>query len=69
MKFETFISLILVDKKVVSTEDELNITDPPYKIELETGILINPFILPKKYRGKVVTPFYENVMKEEIALL
>ena len=46
MKFETFISLILVDKKVVSTEDELNITDPPYKIELETGILINPFILP-----------------------
>ena len=49
MKFETFISLILVDKKVVSTEDELNITDPPYKIELETGILINPFILPKKY--------------------
>ena len=37
MKFETFISLILVDKKVVSTEDELNITDPPYKIELETG--------------------------------
>ena len=53
MKFETFISLILVDKKVVSTEDELNITDPPYKIELETGILINPFILPKKYRGKL----------------
>ena len=52
MKFETFISLILVDKKVVSTEDELNITDPPYKIELETGILINPFILPKKYRGR-----------------
>ena len=53
MKFETFISLILVDKKVVSTEDELNITDPPYKIELETGISINPFILPKKYRGKL----------------
>ena len=53
MKFETFISLILVDKKVVSTEDELNITYPPYKIELETGILINPFILPKKYRGKL----------------
>ena len=53
MKFETFISLILVDKKVVSTEDELNITDTPYKIELETGILINPFILPKKYRGKL----------------
>lgn len=43
MKFETFISLILVDKEVVSTEDELNFTDPLYKIELETGILITPF--------------------------
>lgn len=61
--------LILVDKEYVSAEDELNITDPLYKIELETGILINPFILPKKIWGKVVTPFYENVMKEGIALL
>lgn len=47
----------------------MNITDPLYKIELETGILINPFILPKKIWGKVVTPFYENVMKEGVALL
>ena len=54
---------------LISTEDELNITDPLYKIELETGILINPFILPKKIWGKVVTPFYENVMKEGVALL
>ncbi|WP_455961929.1 nucleotidyltransferase domain-containing protein [Bacteroides bouchesdurhonensis] len=61
--------LILVDKEIVSTEDELSITDPLYKIELETGVLINPFILPKKIWGKVVTPFYENVMKEGIALL
>ena len=61
--------LILVDKEHVSAEDELNITDPLYKIELETGILINPFILPKKIWGKVVTPFYENVMKEGIVLL
>lgn len=56
--------LILVDKEEISTEDELAIIDPLYKIELETGILINPFILPKKIWGKVVTPFYENVMKE-----
>ena len=61
--------LILVDKDDISTEDELNITDPLYKIELETGILINPFILPKKIWGKVVTPFYEHVMKEGVALL
>ena len=53
MIFETFISLILVDKEVVSTGYELNITDPLYKIELETGILINPFIYPKKYGGKL----------------
>ena len=58
-----------MDKDDISTEDELNITDPLYKIELETGILINPFILPKKIWGKVVTPFYENVMKEGVALL
>ena len=47
MKFETFISLILVDKEVVSTGYELNITDPLYKIELETGILINPLFTLK----------------------
>ena len=46
--------LILVDKDDISTEDELK---------------INPFILPKKIWGKVVTPFYENVMKEGVALL
>lgn len=61
--------LILVNKDVVSAADELKITDPLYRIELETGVLINPFILPKKLWGKVVTPFYENVMKEGIALL
>lgn len=49
--------LILVDKDTVSTEDELRITDPLYKIELETGILINPFILPKKLWGAMITLF------------
>ncbi|WP_374049343.1 nucleotidyltransferase domain-containing protein [uncultured Bacteroides sp.] len=56
--------LILVDKEEVSTEAEMDITDSLYPIELETGILINPFILTKKIWGKVVTPFYENVMNE-----
>lgn len=61
--------LILVNKDVVSAADELKIIAPLYRIELEMGVLINPFILPKKLWGKVVTPFYENVMKEGIALL
>lgn len=60
--------LILVDKNTVSVEDELKITEPLYHIELRTGILINPLILPRKLWGKIVTPFYENVMKEGILL-
>ncbi|MEG2514186.1 MAG: nucleotidyltransferase domain-containing protein [Bacteroidaceae bacterium] len=60
--------LILVDKDVVSLEDELRITEPLYKIELESEILINPLILPKKMWGKIITPFYENIMKESILL-
>ena len=58
--------LILVDKNVVSVEDELQIAEPLYCIELETGVLINSLILPKKIWGKIVTPFYENVMREGI---
>jgi hypothetical protein len=46
----------------------MRITDPLYRVELETGVSINPLILPKKVWGKVVTPFYENVMREGILL-
>lgn len=60
--------LILLDKEDISIEDEMRISDPLYKIELETGISINPFILSKKLWGKIVTPFYENVMRERLAL-
>lgn len=60
--------LILLDKEDISIEDEMRISDPLYKIELVTGISINPFILSKKLWGKIVTPFYENVMRERLAL-
>lgn len=60
--------LILVLKDNVTLQDELKITAPLYDIELQTGVLINTLILPKKEWGKVVTPFYENVMQDAIAL-
>lgn len=60
--------LILVEGHSVSFDDEMRITDPLYRVELETGVSINPLILPKKVWGKVVTPFYENVMREGIVL-
>lgn len=60
--------LLLVDKKRISLDDEMRITDPLYQIELETGILINTLILPKHQWGARITPFYENVMKDGILL-
>lgn len=60
--------LILVPKDKVTLQDELEITAPLYDIELKTGVLINALILPKPEWGRVVTPFYENVMQDSIAL-
>ncbi len=60
--------LILVDQKEVSLADEMRISDPLYDIELNSGVLINSIIMPKKLWGAIVTPFYENVMKDGIVL-
>ncbi len=60
--------LILVAKDTVTLDDELEITAPLYDIELKTGVLINTLILPKKEWGRIVTPFYENVMQDAVAL-
>ena len=60
--------LILVDQKEVSLADEMRISDPLYDIELHTGVLINSIVMPKGRWGKMVTPFYENVMKDGIVL-
>ena len=60
--------LVLVPKEKVTLQDELEITAPLYDIELKTGVLINALILPKHEWGRIVTPFYENVMQDAVAL-
>ncbi len=60
--------LVLVPKDKVTLQDELEITAPLYDIELQTGVLINALILPKREWGRIVTPFYENVMQDAVVL-
>lgn len=60
--------LVLVPKDKLTLQDELEITAPLYEIELKTGVLINALILPKQEWGRIVTPFYENVMQDAVAL-
>lgn len=60
--------LILVDKEKITLEEEQSITHPLFHIEYETGVLINPIVRPKNLWGKLVTPFYNNVMKEGVLL-
>ena len=60
--------LILVDQKEVSLADEMKISEPLYDIELNSGVLINSIVMPKERWGKIVTPFYENVMREGVVL-
>lgn len=62
--------LILLNSDKVSFEDETRITYPLYTIELETGILISPIVMPRKQweNRPFKTPFYINVMNEGIEL-
>lgn len=60
--------LVLVDKPMVSGDDENMIFTPLYQIELQTGVIINPLILPKSQWGKRVTPFYVNVNNERVKI-
>jgi len=62
--------LILLDKDKVTREDEVKIKYPLYDIEIETGLIISPFLVTKHdwiTRHKI-TPFYENVVSEGIVL-
>lgn len=60
--------LVLVDNPTISAKDEDKIFAPLYKIELETGVLINPLIMPKSQWGSKVSPFYLNVINEGVRL-
>lgn len=60
--------LVLTDTSRVTISDRMRIIDPLYDIELETGVLINPLVMPKQEWGCNITPFYENVMKDRVAI-
>ena len=60
--------LVLVPKDKVTLQDELEITAPLYDIGLQTGVLINALIHPKREWGRKVTPFYEDVIQDSIVL-
>ena len=60
--------LLLLDKETVTLEDRMRLMEPLYEIELETGVLINPFVETLRKWGKRFTPFDENVMREGVAL-
>ena len=61
--------LILLKNEVGITLDErMRLIEPLYDIELETGVQINPFIESLQKWGSRFTPFYENVMREGLAL-
>ena len=60
--------LVLTDSETVTLQDKMAIIEPLYDIELDTGVLINPVIVPEQTWGNDVTPYYENVMKDRIAI-
>jgi uncharacterized protein len=62
--------LILIDKEKLSFEDKKRIKYPLYEIEFQTGQIISPLVFSRidwESRHKI-TPFYENVLKEGVAL-
>ncbi len=61
--------LVLIDKDKVTMDDRKRISSSLYSIELETGIIISPFLSSKKaWATHKITPFYENVIREGIVL-
>jgi predicted nucleotidyltransferase len=62
--------LILLDKDIITREDEKMVKYPLYDIEFETGKIISPLVLAKsdwESRHKI-TPFYDNVVREGVVL-
>ncbi len=62
--------LILIDKPKLTTQETKKIKYPLYDIEFETGQIISPLVLTRKdwETRHRITPFYENVTREGIAL-
>ena len=60
--------LILVDQPIVTGKDEDAIFAPLYQVELKSGVLINPLIIPKSQWGVNLSPFSINVENEGVPL-
>lgn len=60
--------LILIDQPVVDKADENKVFSSLYAIELQTGVAINPIIMPRNLWGSRITPFYINVENEGVVL-
>lgn len=60
--------LVLFNKPEVRYADRDKIFEVTYPIEMETGVIISPFILPKSQWESRMTPFRDNVMTDRIRL-
>lgn len=62
--------LVLLDKDKITIDDRMRIAYPLYHIELEADIHISPVFRAKKLweTRHSITPFYQNVTREGIAL-
>ncbi len=62
--------LILVDKKKITPKESKEFKYPLYELEFETGQIISPFVITRNDWETLhkPTPFYDNIIKEGIAL-
>ena len=60
--------LILLDKDSISMNDRMRMHRPLYSIELETGVLINPFFDTVRGWNGRTTEFTESVNREGVRL-
>jgi len=58
--------LVLIDKDEITRSDQKRIKYPLYDIEFDTGTIISALIFSKKdwEMNHMITPFYENVVRE-----
>jgi predicted nucleotidyltransferase len=61
--------LILVNQENMTEKERQEIINPLFEVEYATGVLINPIVISKNMWGKIITPFYETIMKEGVYLL
>ena len=60
--------LVLFNQSEVSHQEEVQLYDVTYSIELDTGVPISLFILPKQQWESRMTPFRDNVLTDRIRI-